>query len=124
MDRAKEVGLRKVVGSSRGGLVFQFLTEAFVLTFLAFILALLLANVLMPLFNELLNKNYSLSVLGNMNVMLGLVALLLSITFLAGYYPAISLSAMQSSWTNFNLCSEVSKGLPWTLLHNTPIGWY
>lgn len=95
MDRAKEVGLRKVVGSSRGGLVIQFLAEAFVLTLLAFLLALLLANVLMPLFNELLDKRYTLAVLGSIEVILGLIALLILITFLAGYYPAIALSAMQ-----------------------------
>lgn len=95
MDRAKEIGLRKVVGSSRNGLIFQFLAEAFVLTLLAFLLALLLANVLMPLFNELLNKNYSLRSLGSIEVIIGLLGLLALVTFLAGYYPAITLSAMQ-----------------------------
>lgn len=95
MDRAKEVGLRKVVGSSRSGLIFQFLAEAFVLTLLAFLLALLFANVLMPLFNELLNKNYSLRSLGSIEVIIGLLGLLALVTFLAGYYPAITLSAMQ-----------------------------
>jgi putative ABC transport system permease protein len=95
MDRAKEVGLRKVVGSSRSGLVFQFLAEAFVLTFLAFLLAVLLANLLMPFFNELLGKNYTLSALGSLEVILGLTLLLVLITFFAGFYPAIALSAMQ-----------------------------
>jgi putative ABC transport system permease protein len=71
------------------------LMEAFVLTLLAFFLALFLSELMMPLFNELLNKNYSLGVLLQPEVLAGVILLLLVIAFLAGYYPALNLSAME-----------------------------
>lgn len=95
MDRAKEVGLRKVVGSSKSALVVQFLAEAFVLTGLAFLVALLLANLMMPLFNELLGKSYSLDSLLKIELFAGVLGLVLLISVLAGYYPALALSSMQ-----------------------------
>ncbi len=93
--RAKEVGLRKVVGSTRGGLIVQFLSESFVLTTLALFIALSLLGVFMPLFNSLLAKSYTLSSLLNSNIVLGVVLLVFLITVLAGYYPAIIMSAMR-----------------------------
>jgi putative ABC transport system permease protein len=93
--RAKEVGLRKVVGSTRGGLIAQFLSESFVLTALALFIALGLLGISMPLFNSLLAKSYSLSALLNVNIVTGIALLLLLITVLAGYYPAIVMSGMK-----------------------------
>src|SRR5207342_3826978 len=49
--RAKEVGVRKAIGSQRKDLILQFLTESFLLTFLAFLFALVLANIAIPFFN-------------------------------------------------------------------------
>ncbi len=93
--RAKEVGLRKVVGSTRRGLVAQFLSESFVLVFLALFIALALIGLLMPLFNSLIGKSYSMIALVNPTILFGVVLLIFLITVLAGYYPAVVMAAMK-----------------------------
>jgi len=93
--RAREVGLRKVVGSSRATLMSQFLSESFVLTALALILAVFFVVLLLPLFNQLLGKNYALDVLSQRNILIGIGILLFGITLLAGYYPAWVLSGLR-----------------------------
>lgn len=95
--RAKEVGLRKVVGSSRRSLIGQFLSESFVLTALSLLLALTLVGLLLPMFNQLLGKNYALSVLSQGSILLGMFILLVGIALLAGYYPAWVLSGLRPS---------------------------
>ncbi|MFZ5973258.1 MAG: ABC transporter permease [Bacteroidota bacterium] len=93
--RAREVGLRKVVGSTRIGLIRQFLSESFLVTLLAFFLAIALTGALLPLFNMLIGKNYQLALLATPPVMMGMAALVLFIGLLAGYYPAWVLSGMR-----------------------------
>jgi putative ABC transport system permease protein len=93
--RSKEVGLRKAVGSTRPALIRQFLSESFWLTLFAWFIALALTGLLLPLFNQLLGKTYQLSSLITLPVLAGMVVLILIITLLAGYYPAIALSAMR-----------------------------
>lgn len=95
--RAREVGLRKVSGSSRAGLIRQFLTESFVITFISFGFALLITWVFLPFFNELMQKNYTLATLTNVQVVIGVVGLLIAITCLAGFYPAMVMSSMNPS---------------------------
>jgi putative ABC transport system permease protein len=95
VDRAKEVGLRKAVGSSRNALIGQFLIEALALTVMAFLFALLLTRLMLPLFNDLLNKSYEMSILFKPTVVLGILLLVGLISLLSGYYPAIALSAMK-----------------------------
>ncbi|TAG49127.1 MAG: ABC transporter permease, partial [Runella slithyformis] len=63
LKRAKEIGVRKVVGSNRKQLIWQFLGESFLLSFVAFILAILLVTLVLPTFNQLSNKALSLSYL-------------------------------------------------------------
>jgi putative ABC transport system permease protein len=93
--RAKEVGLRKVVGSSRFGLVRQFLSESFVLTTLSLFVAIALTGLLLPLFNQLLAKTYSIAALMELPVLAGIAALIVLVTFLSGYYPAWIMSGMR-----------------------------
>lgn len=93
--RAKEVGLRKVVGSSRVALVRQFLSESFTLTFLAFVVSLALVGVLLPMFNQLVGKSYTLTALTHPEVIGGIALLIFIITMLAGYYPAIMMSSLK-----------------------------
>jgi putative ABC transport system permease protein len=95
--RAKEVGLRKVVGSSRSYLVAQFLSESFVLTLFAFVLAVTLIGVVMPMFNQLLGKEYHLEVLLQLPVVMGVLLLIAAVTLLSGYYPALAISSMRPS---------------------------
>ena len=63
LKRAKEIGVRKVIGSDRGQLMWQFMGESFLLCFIAFGLAILLAVALLPTFNHLANKALSFSYL-------------------------------------------------------------
>lgn len=90
--RAKEVGVRKTMGAEFGQLVFQFLTEAFLITISALILGLLLAEALLPTFNDLFEKQLEL-VYGPVQVLI-LVGLLLGITAMAGAYPAFFMSSL------------------------------
>lgn len=93
--RAKEVGLRKVVGSTRQALVRQFLSESFAVTFIALVVAIALSGMLLPLFNQLLSKHYTVSSLFQWPVLLGMLALLLIVTLLSGYYPSLVMSKMK-----------------------------
>lgn len=93
--RAKEVGLRKVVGSTRKALINQFVSESFVLTFIALFMSLALTGLLLPTFNQLMAKNYSFSSIGSLSVISGIVALIGIVTLLSGYYPALVMSAMK-----------------------------
>lgn len=95
--RAKEVGLRKVAGSSRSGLVAQFLSESFVLTAISFVLALALIGSVLPLFNQLLGKSYHLGVLISWQVIAGMVTLIIVVALMSGYYPALAMSSMRPS---------------------------
>jgi putative ABC transport system permease protein len=92
--RAKEVGLRKVSGSSKTGLMRQFLTESFVLTVISFVLAIALTWLTLPMFNELMGKNYTLTSFVNIAIVGGMIVLLLLISALAGFYPALVMSSM------------------------------
>ncbi|MDP4253488.1 MAG: ABC transporter permease, partial [Bacteroidota bacterium] len=92
MRRAKEVGVRKVLGGSRIGLMGQFLTETVLLTFLAVLLAVLLVNPSLALFHSFLPAGLSFHLFDPAN--LGWLLLLIVVTsLLAGLYPASVLSA-------------------------------
>ncbi|HEY0652951.1 MAG TPA: ABC transporter permease [Chryseosolibacter sp.] len=93
--RAKEVGLRKVVGSTRQALIRQFLSESFVLTLTALIVGVALAGLLLPLFNQILAKSYTISSLFGLPVVVGVLVLITVVTLLSGYYPALMLSGMK-----------------------------
>jgi putative ABC transport system permease protein len=92
LKRSKEIGLRKVVGSSRAQLVWQFLGESLVLTAIAFLLAFALASLALPLFNEMANKQLSLSYLLDTPLVVSFIGLFLLTGFVAGFYPALVLS--------------------------------
>ncbi|MFD1003527.1 ABC transporter permease [Ohtaekwangia kribbensis] len=93
--RAKEVGLRKVVGSTRSILIRQFLSESFVLTCIALLFAVTLAGVLLPIFNQLLDKYYTLNTLVSPAILAGIACLVIVVTFLSGYYPAWVMSGLR-----------------------------
>jgi putative ABC transport system permease protein len=95
--RAKEVGLRKVVGSTRSALIKQFLSESFLITILSFIVAVALIAAILPLFNQLLGKAYDLSIFINPIVILGMILLVGVITLLSGYYPSLVMSSLRPS---------------------------
>jgi len=94
-ERAREVGVRKVIGAGRGQLTAQFLGESVLLSLLAFGLALVLSQLLLPVFNELAGKTISDTVVGRPGHWLLLLGLALGVGLLAGLYPAAVLSAFR-----------------------------
>ncbi|WP_207491516.1 ABC transporter permease [Aridibaculum aurantiacum] len=94
-ERAKEVGIRKVVGAEKNQLVNQFLGESLVMSLLAFVIAIGIAALLLPLFNELAGKTVSTGIFSNINHVLLLLAASIAIGLLAGVYPALVLSAFK-----------------------------
>ncbi len=90
--RAKEIGIRKVIGSRRKQLIFQFFTESLVLSIFSAILGLLIAQLLLPYFNQLSEKklSFSFSQYPELIWLLGMLILLVGV--LAGSYPALILS--------------------------------
>ncbi|UOE50478.1 ABC transporter permease [Mucilaginibacter sp. SMC90] len=93
-NRAKEVGLRKVVGSQRSGLIRQFLTESLMYSFFSFVLGLILAWALLPYFNILASKSLSMPWAAWWLVPVVLVSAFL-IGVVAGIYPAFYLSGFK-----------------------------
>ena len=93
--RARVVGMRKVMGSQRGQLIRQFLTESIMLSFVALLLSLALIYSLLPLFNDLSGKTIDFSVLFEAQNILILISTVIIIGFIAGSYPAFYLSAFK-----------------------------
>ncbi len=93
VKRAREVGLRKVVGAKRAQLVRQFLGESFLMTFLAFAAALLLTRLLFPAVNSLLGKQMVFRLEGGTALML--VGFALFTGLISGVYPALVLSSFR-----------------------------
>ncbi len=93
--RAREVGIRKVLGSLNGQLVRQFLLESLLLTFFAFLLSLILVFWTLPFLNKLSGKNLSFDLLSNPWLLPGLLLFALVTGLLAGSYPAFFLSSFK-----------------------------
>lgn len=92
VNRSKEVGIRKVMGSNRTQLVFQFISETLIITLFAVVLAVGLAEVTLPLLNQLLKIQLSPAFIADPVLLLFLLSVTLGVTFLAGFYPALVLS--------------------------------
>jgi putative ABC transport system permease protein len=91
--RAKEVGVRKVSGANKPGLITQFLGESLLITALATILALLLVYAFTPAFNQLIGRELSFSVFDSYIGYLSLIVLILFVGISAGFYPAFVLAS-------------------------------
>lgn len=109
--RAKEVGLRKVSGSTRQGLIRQFLSESFVLTLLALIIALALTGLFLPMFNQMLGKNYQILTLTNFSIIGGIIGLVLLVSLFAGYYPAMVMSGLKPTEVLKGRMQSSSRGI-------------
>lgn len=95
IDRAKEVGVRKVVGSGRLQLISQFMLESLLINFLAVVLAFLILTFSLPLFNSFTGKEISFTLLTDVNFWLALLLIFVAGTFLSGLYPAFVLSSFR-----------------------------
>ncbi len=94
LKRLKEIGMRKVMGANRQQLIKQLLLESIGLSILSLIFALTLAEILLPLFNHILQKDLSFDYISNWPLSLSFIVLALISGFLAGTYPAFYLSAI------------------------------
>jgi putative ABC transport system permease protein len=94
-NRAKEVGVRKVLGSLRRNLIQQFLAESLMISFIALVLAIGIACLMLPYFNQLAEKQIQVWALFQPGMLLSLLALMFLVGLLAGSYPAFVLSAFK-----------------------------
>ena len=95
IKRAKEVGLRKVVGADRKKLIFQFIGESLILSFIGLIVGLILVEIALPTFNQMLDKEFGISLFQHWYEFLFLLGLVIVVGIIAGSYPAFYLSAFQ-----------------------------
>ncbi len=92
--RAKEVGIRKTLGSAKGQLMMQFFTESMLLSLAAFLLSVGLVLLLLPYFNQLVNEHLELH-FAQKEFWIGAIALVILTGLIAGSYPALYLSSFQ-----------------------------
>jgi putative ABC transport system permease protein len=116
LNRAKEIGIRKVAGSERKQIIIQFLGESFLLSFFGFVFALLLVLLALPFFNEVSNKALSFSYLFDIKLIFLYAGLFIVSGLLAGFYPALILSKFNPvdtlyGRTNYAGKNYLSKGL-------------
>ena len=114
-NRAKEVGIRKVAGSLRSNLIIQFLTESVLISFISLLLAILMAAILLPLFNQLAHKQMFVSTLFSTWLLPVMIALVFLVGCVAGSYPAFYLSSFQPIDV---LKGKVAKGFKSSWLRN------
>jgi len=94
--RAKEVGLRKVVGARRKQLIVQFLSESFLMSLIAFVIAFSVTFAVLPIFNEISGKEFSFNDIIQLKTILTSVLLIIIVGFISGSYPAFYLSTAKS----------------------------
>ena len=94
--RAKEVGIRKVIGAQNGSLRIQFLTESFLLSLISVLISLPLLAAVLPYLNQMTHADIHLSSLLSYKILLLFAAIIIVTSFVAGSYPAFYLSAFQA----------------------------
>lgn len=92
-ERAREIGIKKAIGGSRSGLMAQFLMESTILSLLSLAMAFLVAELTLPLFNGMVERNLDIDYSGDWPFILLMVAVALVSGLTAGFYPALHLSA-------------------------------
>ncbi|MBK6347700.1 MAG: ABC transporter permease [Bacteroidales bacterium] len=91
--RAKEIGIKKVSGSSRGNLISQFITETVLLSFISLLVAIMITELTLPTFNKLLDIKLNIGYFTQWYTIPSLLVLTLAVGFLAGSYPAFYMSS-------------------------------
>lgn len=92
VNRSKEVGVRKVMGGKRKQLIIQFLTETFVITLMALLIACVLSELTIPMMQNLFKDQISFSLFGHPLIFVFMLLLVIFVSFLAGFYPALIMS--------------------------------
>jgi len=96
-DRAREVGVRKTLGSLKSQLIFQFLSESIVIAFVSMIIALIVLQIVLPSFNDITNLHLSIG-FKDVKLIAGIVSFSLLVGLLAGIYPAFFLSSFNPAY--------------------------
>jgi putative ABC transport system permease protein len=95
MKRAREVGIKKVSGATHLQLFFQFIFETLIITAFAILIGLVIAELAIGTFSQLLDVNLKIDFIGNPVFNIGLALILIVITLIAGFYPAMFMSRLQ-----------------------------
>lgn len=117
--RAREVGMRKVLGAGRPQLIRQFLGESFMMSLLAVAVVIPLTSLALPFFNDFFEKSIEFDLLANTTLLLSLIGIVVLVGFVAGIYPAFVLSAFRPiqvlkgklNLTGFDWTALMRKGL-------------
>jgi len=110
-ERAKEVGIRKVVGALRFQLAKQFISESILICLMAFVFSLVLCAIALPLFNQLAGQQISTSIFNNPWHIINLFLLAIGIGMIAGFYPSMVLSSFKPVSVLKGRFSTGTKGL-------------
>jgi putative ABC transport system permease protein len=109
--RAKEVGVRKVIGSSRRQLIFQFMFESVMVSLIAALVAVAIVTLLIPSFSDLVGKQLAFGVFNSVGL-LSILSLAILVGILGGFYPALVLSLLQPAGVlKGNSSSDTRSGL-------------
>ena len=98
-QRGKEIGLRKVSGAQRAQLIGQFMSESVVIALLSFLIAIGLVDILLPSFNTIAGKSFSLQGQGFWNLVMVQLAITIVVGIVSGIYPSLYLSGLKPSLT-------------------------
>jgi len=114
IGRSKEVGIRKVLGSNRKQLLFRFLAETFVITFVAITIACIATEIALPAVGNFLGQQIPFNILQYPVILAFILILWLAVSFLAGLYPAVFVSGYNPINALKNKISQGNKGI-WSL---------
>jgi putative ABC transport system permease protein len=92
-SRAREIGMRKVLGAEKESLVGQFLGESIIMTLLGFIIALIMIEILLPVFNSMVSRDLNLYQAANLDLIICIPVFIIITGFIAGSYPAFVMSS-------------------------------
>nr|WP_068890242.1 ABC transporter permease [Pedobacter panaciterrae] len=110
VSRSKEVGIRKVMGSRRKQLVWQFLSETALITIIALLIASVLTELALPGMRNLFSGDISFSLFGHPVIFIFMTLLVLVVSFLAGFYPAMIVSGFSPALAIKNKISAANAG--------------
>ncbi|MFC2133714.1 ABC transporter permease [Bacteroidota bacterium] len=108
--RAKEIGMRKVIGANRNDVVKQFFSESVILSFIALIISIMVVYVLLPAFNEIAETQLVFNPVQNPSLMGGLILIAFITGIISGIYPSLYLSSFQPVTILKNIMSKGGKG--------------
>lgn len=108
--RSKEIGVKKVLGADRGSIFNQFISESFIMSFLALLLALFFTELILPFFNQLTGQALDLNLISNIPLLLSLLFIWIFVGLFSGSYPALYLSGFNPLKVLYSSTLGASKG--------------